>query len=407
MDKSESEFAIMTEYVDDMNLIGTPEELQKTADYFKHKYLPVPDPFSNSHPGKEEATGEMDSDEEQEWVPLNNRPEWSDVVPVEQDDGPNPVVPIAYKEEFTETMNYFRALYRADERSPRALQLTTEAIKLNSGNYTVWHFRRLILKALSADLQNELDFTEDIARANSKNYQLWHHRRWVAEMLGTNATSQELEFTKKILSHDAKHYHAWSHRQWVLQELGGWEDELDYCHELLEEDVFNNSAWNQKKQRSVKKPNKLISQQQAAGQVEWMISIPGGLKAMRESEVSYTVKAIVAHPENESSWRYLRGLYKNDNQSWMKNTQISSVCLKILIAKTDCIFALSTLLDLICHGFQASQEFRDAVDALRNSDLEQAESELAKTICSLLETVDPIRVNYWKWRKSMLCQDAN
>lgn len=33
--------------------------------------------------------------------------------------------------------------------------------------------------------------------------------------------------------------------QWVLQELGGWEDELDYCHELLEEDVFNNSAWNQ------------------------------------------------------------------------------------------------------------------------------------------------------------------
>lgn len=79
----------------------------------------------------------MDSDEEQQWVPLKNRPEWSDVVPVEQDDGPNPVVPIAYKEEFTETMNYFRALYRADERSPRALQLTTEAIKLNSGNYTV------------------------------------------------------------------------------------------------------------------------------------------------------------------------------------------------------------------------------------------------------------------------------
>lgn len=33
--------------------------------------------------------------------------------------------------------------------------------------------------------------------------------------------------------------------QWVLQALGGWEDELDYCHKLLEEDVFNNSAWNQ------------------------------------------------------------------------------------------------------------------------------------------------------------------
>jgi len=33
--------------------------------------------------------------------------------------------------------------------------------------------------------------------------------------------------------------------QWVLQTLGGWEDELNYCSELLAEDIFNNSAWNQ------------------------------------------------------------------------------------------------------------------------------------------------------------------
>lgn len=33
--------------------------------------------------------------------------------------------------------------------------------------------------------------------------------------------------------------------QWVLQSLGGWEDELEYCCKLLEDDVFNNSAWNQ------------------------------------------------------------------------------------------------------------------------------------------------------------------
>lgn len=33
--------------------------------------------------------------------------------------------------------------------------------------------------------------------------------------------------------------------QWVLQVLGGWEDELDYCRQLLENDIYNNSAWNQ------------------------------------------------------------------------------------------------------------------------------------------------------------------
>lgn len=80
---------------------------------------------------------EMGSDEEEQWVPLRNRPELSDVIPVQQDDGPNPVVPIVYKEEFRETMDYFRALYKADERSPRALRLTSEAIELNPGNYTV------------------------------------------------------------------------------------------------------------------------------------------------------------------------------------------------------------------------------------------------------------------------------
>ncbi|XP_050209073.1 protein farnesyltransferase/geranylgeranyltransferase type-1 subunit alpha-like [Mercurialis annua] len=71
-----------------------------------------------------------------------------------------------------------------------------------------------------------------------------HHRRWVAEKLGADAAAKELQFIRKILSLDAKNCHAWSHRQWVLQALGGWEDELDYCRQLLEDDVFNNSAWN-------------------------------------------------------------------------------------------------------------------------------------------------------------------
>ncbi|KAF7123789.1 hypothetical protein RHSIM_Rhsim12G0155600 [Rhododendron simsii] len=38
-------------------------------------------------------------------------PEWPYVTPVQQDDGPNPAVPIAYKEEFSET-DYFRTVLR-------------------------------------------------------------------------------------------------------------------------------------------------------------------------------------------------------------------------------------------------------------------------------------------------------
>ncbi|XP_027183425.1 protein farnesyltransferase/geranylgeranyltransferase type-1 subunit alpha-like [Coffea eugenioides] len=321
-----------------------------------------------------------------ERIPLSQRPEYADVKPVPQNDGPNSIVPISYTDEFRETMDYFRAIYVADERSLRALQLTTEAIKLNPGNYTVWQFRRLVLEALNADMNKELDFVDGIVEGNSKNYQIWHHRRWVAENLGTDASTRELEFTKKILSKDAKHYHAWSHGQWVLQALGGWKDELTYCELLLKDDIFNNSAWNQRYFVVTRSP------------------LLGGLGAMRGSEVTCTVNAIMEHPENESPWRYLRGLYRNDTHALVKDPQVASVCLKILTAKNNYVHALSMLLDLLCHGFQPSLEIRNAVYGLSDSGAQG--SDLVKVVCSILELVDPMRANYWKWRRNIVPAQA-
>ncbi|XP_051116658.1 protein farnesyltransferase/geranylgeranyltransferase type-1 subunit alpha [Andrographis paniculata] len=332
---------------------------------------------------------DVEVEEEQERIPFSQRREWADVCPVPQEDGPNPVVPIDYTDDFRETMDYFRAVYLADERSPRALQLTEETIFLNPGNYTVWQFRRLILETLNVDLREELRFIEQITRDNSKNYQIWHHRRWVAEKLGTQVTNKELEFTREIFSKDAKNYHAWSHRQWVLLALGGWEDELSYCDELLEDDIFNNSAWNQRYFVVSKSP------------------VLGGLEAMRDSEVAFTIKAILLRPENESPWRYLRGLYKNNVKSLASDPRVASVCLDVLADKRDSVHALNMVLDLLCHCYQPSNELKNAIDALYSEiPNPSSDSGLAARVCWVLQRVDPMRANYWEWRKNTIPSQA-
>ncbi len=123
---------------------------------------------------------------------------------------------------------------------------------------------------------------------------------------------------------------------------------------------------------------------------------------MRQSEVDYTTKAILKNPENESPWRYLRGLYEDDTEARVNDPRVSSVCLKVLNTKRNFVFALSTLLDLLCNGFQPSQEFTDSVDSLWNSDSERLDPRLVDAVCSLLEKVDSMRASYWRWRKSKL-----
>ncbi|RWW24437.1 hypothetical protein GW17_00011272 [Ensete ventricosum] len=124
---------------------------------------------------------------------------------------------------------------------------------------------------------------------------------------------------------------------------------------------------------------------------------------MRDSEVGYTTEAILANPQNESPWRYLRGLYKGDTSQLISDNRVSELCLKVLKTGNSYQFALSLLLDLLCYGFQPSEELRAVVKALRNSEQEDTvSSNLAATVCLILEITDPMRLNYWVWRRNNL-----
>ncbi|CAG8495213.1 14913_t:CDS:2, partial [Dentiscutata heterogama] len=104
-------------------------------------------------------------------MPFENY-EWSDVVPIEQDDGPDPLAQIAYDPEYSKAMGYFRALSQKNEHSERALTLTEKIIEHNPAHYTIWHYRQQILFTLNKDLNEELDFIQKQVEQNPKNYQL-------------------------------------------------------------------------------------------------------------------------------------------------------------------------------------------------------------------------------------------
>jgi len=304
-----------------------------------------------------------------EWVPYFERPEWKDVTPVPQNDGPFPVVQIAYTDRYKDVYDYFRAVLKSGEKSQRVLELSEDAVELNPANYSVWHFRREVLKALGSDIKEELQYCREIIEEYPKNYQVWQHRRVLVEWL--NDPSREIRFTEIILSQDQKNYHAWQHRQWVLQTFKLFDQEIEYIDRLLEEDVRNNSAWNQR---------------------FFVVSHSTGWTAeVVEKEVNYTLAAIKRVPRNESAWNYLRGILDHGTDPGSVSSAratVTSSCEELLSSGCTSPYLLGFVVEL-----QESVLEGGAEDQGRD----QAISRIQGLCKVLAEEHDTIRKNYWNY----------
>lgn len=299
-------------------------------------------------------------------------PAWADIDPLPTDDGgPNPLAAIAYSADYAEIMSYLRALMAKNEMSERALELTEDLIDMNPAHYTVWLYRAQILFALDVDLREEIAWLNETALQHQKNYQIWHHRNLVVDRLGS--AEGEADFINQMFELDAKNYHVWSYRQWLVKRFGLWEDgELEYTEELLKKDVRNNSAWNHR----------------------WfVINGKEGAKGMkderiRDREIAFAKKAIARAPQNQSPWNYLRGIIR-----------VGKVPVGTFKEFAD---------DYASLEHPDSVRSSHALDLLAEIYGEQAdESARASQALDLLaKQYDPIRKNYWEYRKGLLAQPS-
>lgn len=360
-----------------------------------------------------------------------------DIHPIPQDDGPRPLAQIAYTDTYTEAMSYLRALMAANELSERTLKVTEYIIAINPAHYTCWGFRLRALfqvaktqplpdaQAESREpagkqeqlavgsellwLKGEIKYLDKVALQHEKNYQIWHHRQMVmdriGELLGERGKEEEnprvkevvkceQAFTGRMFDLDSKNYHVWSYRQWLVRRFNLFQDpaELTYVETLLWKDVRNNSAWNHRF---------FIVFGSATRPSEDVIT----------REVDYTQSAIYIAPQNPSPWNYLRGIFA---QTGTPLSTLLTFCLTFapiskppattspgespIIAGVGEITS-SHALDLLAEIYAEKAKLEGRGGAAGGEAKEESKLQAVKALELLAERYDPIRANYWDWRK--------
>ncbi|MCJ1477924.1 CAAX geranylgeranyltransferase alpha subunit [Lambiella insularis] len=298
--------------------------------------------------------------------------DWNDIVPIPQDDGgPNPLAAIAYTAEYSEAMSYLRAVMAADEKSERVLALTEHVITMNPAHYTVWLYRADTLRALKSDPKQELEWLNKISLKHLKNYQIWHHRNTIMSQIDT-LPPKELSFLNRMLAKDAKNYHVWSYRQWLVAQFSLWSEspgstELEFTESLLRADIRNNSAWNHRYYVVFGNPE----QQQIPAEI-------------CEREIEFAKSKIYMAPQNQSAWNYLKGVIRKSEKGMEP-------------------------LEKFAEGFtndngevRSSHALDFLAEMWAQAGTEEKKAKAEKALSLLAEKYDPVRKNYWDYRKRLL-----
>lgn len=141
---------------------------------------------------------------------------------------------------------------------PEHLQLLERLLTKDPDFYTLWNYRRQLLKAMldaSSDerqalIDVELGLTRQCLLIQPKSYSVWSHREWCVRLYAAGEQSpiwrKELKLCNHALSFDERNFHCWDYRRMIVAAACpaiALSDELEYTREKIEENQSNYSAW--------------------------------------------------------------------------------------------------------------------------------------------------------------------
>jgi protein farnesyltransferase/geranylgeranyltransferase type-1 subunit alpha len=218
----------------------------------------------------------------------------------------------------------------------------------------------LVALGEAAEWLAELGFCDDMGLAQQKNYQIWHHRQACVARLGAAVRERDLAHCARMLEDDSKNYHVWSYRQWSLLFHGAVAEEDAFSRLMIERDVRNNSAWNER--------------YWVAEQLGWFANAE-----TVKAEVEYALQQARRAPSNESPWLYLRGIAQRCPGA-------------VEVARLEQLASQWVL----CVPVRALLVFLHE---------KSGDTEAALRLCrECADTVDTMRAKYWNYRASTIKQ---
>ena len=185
---------------------------------------------------------------------------------------------------------------KKSEFSIELLQQISKLLQTNPEYYTMWNYRRLILRHLfsqsvkdgsnlppseertidvqsvDALISDDLDFLFPLLRKFPKCYWIWSYRLWIlgeaTRLLPPSDAraywQRELSLASKMLNLDNRNFHGWGYRRIVVEALESQklspegnssnltENEFAYTTKMIESNLSNFSAWHYRSKIIVK-----------------------------------------------------------------------------------------------------------------------------------------------------------